>query len=60
MLLLLPSQDDDVRNVEILDGPKVINISVTEENPVSTLIITGLIPGLSYDIQVCSSHSQHS
>ena len=39
--------------VEIADGPKVINVPVKEgENPVYTIIINDLVAGLSYVIKV--------
>ena len=50
-MLSLPLQQES--DIEILDGPKTINVTAKkEENPIYNLTINDLVPGLAYKIKV--------
>ena len=51
VMLSLPLQQES--DIEILDGPKTINVTAKkEENPIYNLTINDLVPGLAYKIKV--------
>lgn len=56
--LSVVSSQQESEKIDILDGPKVIDVPAKEgRNPVYTLIINDLVAGLVYDIKVSSTHS---